>query len=124
MSEASRVWRVEVDGIEHEIEVDHSAMTNKIVVKLDGAVVDETRLWFTNKDVQFDVGARRAEAASAAQANATNGSGSSPVSFSRTPILYSSIPTPRRRPCSATGRANFRNRAAPSSRRTSGVSSG
>lgn len=60
MSEASRVWRVQVDGVEREIEVDHSAMTNKIVVKLDGAVVDETRLWFTSKDVQFDVGARRA----------------------------------------------------------------
>ena len=60
MSEASRTWRVDVDGVEHEIEVDHSTMTNKIVVTLDGAVVDETRLWFTAKDVQFDVGGRRA----------------------------------------------------------------
>lgn len=60
MSEASRAWRVDVSGIEHEIEVDHSTMTNKIVVKLDGAVVDETRLWFTGKNVEFDVAGRRA----------------------------------------------------------------
>lgn len=55
MSEASNAWRVDLDGQEHDIEVDHSTMTGKIVVKLDGAVVDEDRLLLTRKPLEFTV---------------------------------------------------------------------
>ena len=60
MSEASNVWRVEADGATHEIEVDHSTMTGKIVLKLDGRVIDEERLWFAKKPLDFSVGSHPA----------------------------------------------------------------
>jgi hypothetical protein len=56
VSEANNVWRVEVDGTEHDIEVEHSAMTGKIVVQLDGRVVDEDRLWFSRERMEFPIG--------------------------------------------------------------------
>lgn len=60
MSEASNVWRVDAGGVEHEIEVDHSTMTGKIVLKVDGTVVDEDRLWLSKKPLDFEVGGRPA----------------------------------------------------------------
>lgn len=60
MSEANNVWRVNVDGQEHDIEVEHSTMTGKIVVRLDGQVVDEDRLLLSKKPLEFAVGARQA----------------------------------------------------------------
>lgn len=61
MSEADNTWRVVVDGVDHEIEVNHSSMTGKIVVKLDGSVIGEDRLWFNAEKVGFDVGSTTAE---------------------------------------------------------------
>jgi len=60
MSEANNVWRVDPDGREHEIEAEHSTMTGKIVVKLDGQVVGEDRMLLRQKPVEFDVGGYRA----------------------------------------------------------------
>ncbi len=60
MSEANNVWRVDPDGREHEIEAEHSTMTGKIVVKLDGQVVGEDRMLLRQKPVEFDVGGHRA----------------------------------------------------------------
>ena len=56
MSEASNVWRLNADGREHDIEVEHSTMTGKIIVRLDGVIVDEDRLLFTKKPLEFPVG--------------------------------------------------------------------
>ncbi|GAA3040032.1 MULTISPECIES: hypothetical protein [Streptosporangium] len=56
MSEASNVWRLDVDGQERDIEVEHSTMTGKIVVKLDGQVVEESRLLMSKKSLEFKVG--------------------------------------------------------------------
>ncbi|WP_416904985.1 hypothetical protein [Micromonospora echinospora] len=56
MSEANNVWRVDVDGQQRDIEVEHSTMTGKIVVRLDGQVMDEERLWFSKEKMEFPVG--------------------------------------------------------------------
>ena len=55
MSEASKVWRVDVDGREHEVEVDHSTMTGKIRLKLDGVEIADDRLWLAEKPVDFEI---------------------------------------------------------------------
>jgi hypothetical protein len=55
MSEASRVWRVEVDGQEHEVEVEHSATTGKIRLKLDGKEIADDRLWWSEKPMEFEI---------------------------------------------------------------------
>ena len=60
MSEASKVWRVEVDGVEHEVEVDHSTMTGKIRLKLDGVEIADDRLWLAEKPVEFEIAGRPA----------------------------------------------------------------
>lgn len=55
MSEANNVWRVDVDGRQHDIEVEHSTMSGKIVVKVDGETIDEERMLFRKKQIEFDV---------------------------------------------------------------------
>ncbi len=55
MSEANKAWRVTVGGNEHEIEVDHSVMTGKIVVKLDGQEVGRRRMLVRSQKIDFDV---------------------------------------------------------------------
>ena len=55
MSEADHVWRVAVGGEEHDVEIDHSTFTGKIVVSVDGAAVGEDRLLLTEKRIDFDV---------------------------------------------------------------------
>ncbi|MEZ0490964.1 PepSY domain-containing protein [Kineococcus sp. TBRC 1896] len=56
MSEADNAWRIEVDGADHEVDVDVSAMTGKIVVRLDGEVLEEDRIWFSDKQIRFTLG--------------------------------------------------------------------
>jgi hypothetical protein len=63
VSEANNVWRIEVEGQERDIEVEHSTMTGKIVVRLDGKVVDEARLVLTKKPLEFAVGTHQARVA-------------------------------------------------------------
>lgn len=60
MSEADKVWRVTVAGREHEIEVDHTSMTGKILVTVDGEQVGDGRLWFSKKEIDFEVGGQPA----------------------------------------------------------------
>lgn len=55
MSEANNVWRIAPDGQEREIEIDHSTMSGKFEVKLDGRVVGGDRMWGRKKNVEFDV---------------------------------------------------------------------
>ena len=55
MSEADHVWRVTVNGQEHDVEIDHSTWTGKVVVTVDGAGVGEDRLWFAEKKIDFAV---------------------------------------------------------------------
>ena len=55
MSEASKVWRIDVDGRDHEIEVDHSTLTGKIRIKVDGAEIDDSRLLLTAREFDFPV---------------------------------------------------------------------
>lgn len=60
MSEANNVWRVEVDGSQHEIELLHTMM-NKRTIKVDGDVVEESRSWgFGGKPHEFEVGGQPA----------------------------------------------------------------
>lgn len=55
MSEANNVWHVEIDGTEHEIELEHTMM-NKRIIKVDGNVIEETRSWgFGGKPHDFEV---------------------------------------------------------------------
>lgn len=61
MSEADNAWRIEVDGVEHDVDVDVSAMTGKIVVRLDGKVLEEDRIWFSDKEIRFPVGAHEVQ---------------------------------------------------------------
>ena len=56
MSEASRVWRVDVDGREYEIEVDHSTWTGGIEVRRNAEVVATGRLWLTARRFEVPVG--------------------------------------------------------------------
>ena len=60
VSEADRTWRITVSGTEHEIEVDHSTMTGKIVVTLDGEQVGEDRMLATKKEIEFSVDGEQA----------------------------------------------------------------
>lgn len=60
MSEANNVWRVDLGGRQHEIEVEHSTMSGKIVVKVDAAVVATNRMLARKKPISFDVGSHRA----------------------------------------------------------------
>ncbi|MEJ7744690.1 MAG: hypothetical protein WKF73_20425 [Nocardioidaceae bacterium] len=55
MSEASNVWRVDSGGQEHEVELEHSTMTGKLVVKLDGKVLREDRMLLRKKPLEFEV---------------------------------------------------------------------
>lgn len=59
MSEANKAWRIEAGGQEHEVEVEHSTMTGKIVVKLDGKVVDSDRMLARKKTFDVDLDDRR-----------------------------------------------------------------
>ncbi|ABS02560.1 hypothetical protein FHR75_001042 [Kineococcus radiotolerans] len=56
MSEADNAWRLDVDGAQHEVDVDVAAMSGKIVVRLDGKVLEEDRIWFSDKVFRFDLG--------------------------------------------------------------------
>ena len=61
MSEGDNAWRIEVDGVEHEVDVDVSTMTGKIVVRLDGEVLEEDRIWFSDKEIRFPLGSREVQ---------------------------------------------------------------
>ena len=60
MSEANNVWRVDIDGHEHDIEVEHTSLTGKIEVRVDGELVTEDRLLFQKKRLEFQVAGRPA----------------------------------------------------------------
>ncbi|MEW1960760.1 hypothetical protein [Kineococcus sp. NPDC059986] len=53
MSEGDNAWRIDVGGVEHDVDVDVTAMTGKIVVRLDGEVLEEDRIWFSDKEIRF-----------------------------------------------------------------------
>lgn len=55
MSEADRTWRVELDGATREIAVQHSTMTGRIVVTLDGAEVGRDRMLARRKKIPVPV---------------------------------------------------------------------
>jgi len=63
MSEASNAWRVTVDGVEHDVEVAHSATTGKIVLTLDGTVVDDDRMLVRRTPLEFEIAGHPAVAA-------------------------------------------------------------
>lgn len=56
MSEANHVWRVEFDGHEYEIELDHLTLTGKATVTVDGKEVGESRMLARKKTIAFDLG--------------------------------------------------------------------
>lgn len=60
MSEANNVWRVDVDGHEHDIEVEHTSLTGKIEIRVDGTLIAEDRLWLQKKRLEFEVAGRPA----------------------------------------------------------------
>lgn len=55
VSEANKAWRFEAGGQEHEVEIEHSTMTGKILVKVDGKVVDEDRMLARKKTFAVDL---------------------------------------------------------------------
>lgn len=61
MSNASKAWRVDLDGAQHDVEAEHHEMTGKVLVRVDGqAVTEERMLWFS-KHVEFNVDGHPAE---------------------------------------------------------------
>jgi hypothetical protein len=56
VSEGDNAWRIDVDGVVHEVDVDVSSLTGKIVLRLDGKVLEEDRLWFSDKEIRFPLG--------------------------------------------------------------------
>ncbi|MGB7817275.1 MAG: hypothetical protein WBL35_00870 [Ornithinibacter sp.] len=60
MSEADKAWRVTVGDAEYEVEVEHSTMTGKVVVTVDGHQVGEGRLLFSGQKIPFVLGTRPA----------------------------------------------------------------
>ncbi|WP_432543812.1 hypothetical protein [Kineococcus sp. SYSU DK002] len=60
MSEGDNAWRFELDGRQHEIDVDVASMSGKIVVRLDGKVLEEDRIWFSDKEFRFPIGTHEA----------------------------------------------------------------
>ncbi len=62
MSEADNVWRVQVDGTEHEIELDHGTISGTRVITVDGVVVAEGQKVFdTGSSHAFDIAGQPAE---------------------------------------------------------------
>lgn len=61
MSEADNAWRIDVDGQTHDVDVDVSAMSGKIVVRLDGKVLEEDRIWFSDKEIRFPIGSHEVQ---------------------------------------------------------------
>jgi len=61
MSEANNVWRIDIDGASHEIELEHTMM-DKHTITVDGTVVEEGRKWgFGPNEHEFEVGGRAAK---------------------------------------------------------------
>jgi len=56
VSEADNVWRVTLDGAEHEIELEHGTISGSRTIKLDGDVIEKARKIFdTGTTHEFDV---------------------------------------------------------------------
>lgn len=56
MSEADNVWRVQVEGTEHEVELDHGTISGRRVITVDGVVVAEGKKFFdTGSTHEFDI---------------------------------------------------------------------
>ena len=55
MSEADNAWLVETGGRQHQVEVEHTSLTGKIVVKVDGEPMADDRMLFREKEVSFDL---------------------------------------------------------------------
>ena len=54
MSEANNVWRVDVEGAQHEIELEHSSW-GQLVVLIDGTEVERKRSWRFTSEYRFDL---------------------------------------------------------------------
>lgn len=62
MSEANNVWRIQVEGAEHEIELDHGTISGRRVVTVDGVVVvEDSKLFDTGSTHDFDVAGQPAQ---------------------------------------------------------------
>ena len=61
MSNASKAWRVDVDGAAHDIEAEHHEMTGKIIVRLDGKEISQERMLWFSKHVEFSIDDHPAE---------------------------------------------------------------
>ena len=61
MSEADNSWRLDVDGRQTQVEVEHSTLTGRVVVTVDGAPVAERRLLLTRKRIPVRLGAHLGE---------------------------------------------------------------
>lgn len=57
MSEASNAWRVELDGVTYDVELDHGTLSGKREITVNGTVVAEGRKIFdTGSSHPFDLG--------------------------------------------------------------------
>jgi hypothetical protein len=62
MSEADNVWRVTVDGKEHEVELVHGSLSGDRTIKLDGEVIEKDRKFFdTGTTHDFEIAGHPAQ---------------------------------------------------------------
>lgn len=61
MSEADNSWRLDLDGQETQVEVEHSTMTGRVLVTVNGRPVAKRRLLLTRKEIPVDLGSHRAQ---------------------------------------------------------------
>lgn len=57
MSEADNVWRVDVHGAPHQVELEHDSWSGRRRVLVDGELVHESRKWWdTGSTHEFPIG--------------------------------------------------------------------
>lgn len=62
MSEANNVWRVDVDGTQHEIELEHTSWGRSVIL-IDGTEVVRKRSWRFTTEHHLDLAGHAAKVA-------------------------------------------------------------
>lgn len=61
MSEADNSWLLDLDGRETQVEVEHSTMTGRVLVTVNGELVARRRLLLTRREIPVALGGHHAQ---------------------------------------------------------------